>query len=110
MDKEKQQTTNSQEEKKETNADLLQWGWQSPLKQYQDYIKLYSKLNSYYYSNPSIFDNYEELKKKFNYDTAKLANQKVIDYFYNKHQSTKAPTIKYRTADENNNSLNLDIF
>ena len=109
MDNKKQQL-NSQQEKKETNADLLQWWWQSPLKQYQDYLNLYSKLNSYYYANPNVFNNYDEFKKKFNYDTAKLQNQKLMDYFYNKYQSSKVPNVNYRTAKDNNNSLNLEIF
>ena len=108
MNNKEQQTP--QQEKKETNADLLQWWWQSPLKQYQKYIALYSKLNNFYVKNPNVFSDYDEYKKRFNYDTSNLQDQKLIDYFYQKYQSSKAPDVTYRTAEQNNNSLNLDIF
>ena len=109
MDKKETQQT-SQQEKKPTNADLLQWGWQSPFRQYQDYIALYTKLNNYYSKNPSIFADYNKFKERFNYDTSKLSDQKLMDYFYSKYQDAKQPEVTYRTADENNNSLNLEIF
>lgn len=103
---------NSQKEKKETNADLLQWWWQSPLKQYQKYLNLYAKLNNFYIKNPNVFSDYDEYKKRFNYDTSNLQDQKLIDYFYQKYQSSKMPDVSQnqRTAEQNNNSLNLDIF
>lgn len=106
--KEQQQTADK--EQKVTNADLLQWGWQSPFKQYQKYISLYTKLNNFYTKNPSVFSDYNKFKERFNYDTSNVQDQNLMDYFYNKYQSSKTPEVTHRTADENNNSLNLEIF
>lgn len=114
MNNKEVQQDSQQQEKKETNADLLQWWWQSPKQQYQDYLNFYSKMNNFYRKNPSVFDDYEKFKEKFNYNTSKISYQNVMDYFYNKYQSDKAPAVTQnsatRTAEQNNKSLNLDIF
>ena len=86
-------TVKQQETPISTDTEIEQSGALKPLS--QEYYNqtsdnalntIRNNLNSYKQSNPEYFNNYEDYKKNFSYDSRNQEQKDVLDNFYNQYQ------------------------